>query len=297
MLDGRGRRPVTGMAAKAAGVVDSLGARVRPFVREDGVAHRILRRARRHLPHVPPKAEEERAFDRVIREFGRMAPNATFVQIGSNDGVQLDPLREQILSRNWSGIMVEPVPYVFARLKHNYGGLQRVQLVNAAVSDHDGVQPFWYLPESDDPNLWEWYHALGSFREDIIRKHVNLIPDIDARIRCTDVRSLTFDSLCAEAGLSDIDLIQIDTEGYDWEIIKHIDFDRYHPLLVMFEHLHLSADEKAECYRYLRHSGYDVYVDGMDALCLRNQDQWVAPSARMRALWDEIGADRRVMAP
>jgi hypothetical protein len=46
-----------------------------------------------------------------------------FVQVGSNDADHGDPLRPFILTRRWSGIMIEPVPYVFERLRRNYESL------------------------------------------------------------------------------------------------------------------------------------------------------------------------------
>ena len=54
---------------------------------------------------------------RVLFEFARAYPDVFFVQVGANDGDLLDPLREEIGFRKWSGIMVEPVPYVFERLQ------------------------------------------------------------------------------------------------------------------------------------------------------------------------------------
>lgn len=295
----RGAPPTEAMRSVKALVrelADDVAQKVRPRIRPESSVYRLLQKVYRRIPHPSPAVVDVRPFDLVIREFGCLAPSASFVQIGSNDGVQLDPLREQILARQWSGVMVEPVPYVFRRLEQNYGNYERVRLVNAAIAEQDGVRSFYYLPESDDPGLWEWYHALGSFREDVVRKHVNLIPDIDQRIERTEVRALSFDSLCEGAGLRHVDLIQIDTEGYDWEVIKGIDLDRYQPVLLMFEHLHLDERDKADCYRHLRDCGYELYEDGMDALCLRSEDRDRLPE-RMRTLWRTIGRDERVRIP
>lgn len=60
--------------------------------------------------------------------FGDAHPNAFFVQIGANDGYSLDPLTVQIERREWRGIMVEPVPYVFAWLAERYGNHPRLVL-------------------------------------------------------------------------------------------------------------------------------------------------------------------------
>src|SRR5438093_1498023 len=65
---------------------------------------------------------------RLLRAFAAEYPNAFFIEIGSNDGEHDDHLRPFILSRPWSGIMVEPVPYVFERLRRNYGGVDRIAL-------------------------------------------------------------------------------------------------------------------------------------------------------------------------
>ncbi len=44
-------------------------------------------------------------------------PRVTFVQIGANDGVWNDPIEPYLRGEKWRGVLVEPVPYVFARLK------------------------------------------------------------------------------------------------------------------------------------------------------------------------------------
>ena len=41
--------------------------------------------------------------------------------------------------------------------------------------------------------------------------------------------------------VNDISFILIDTEGYDYEIIKLIDFEKYKPSILIFEHKHLSG--------------------------------------------------------
>jgi FkbM family methyltransferase len=223
----------------------------------------------------------------VIEEFARTHPDAFFIQIGSNDGEQLDPLRRAILERRWAGVMVEPVPYVFERLRRNYGGQPGVTLEKAAIADQDGVRELYHLAQTSDPGLPQWYDALGSFRKEIVMKHAEFIPDIENRVRTLKVPCLTFDSLCRKYGISRVDVIQMDTEGYDDEILKMIDFQRYRPLLVMFEHLHLEAPAHRECLEHLAQYGYQALHNGMDTLCLRVADltwrDW-----RMRYLWQRL---------
>jgi FkbM family methyltransferase len=226
----------------------------------------------------------------VLAELADARRDAFFVQIGSNDGEQLDPLRAQILERGWSGIMVEPVPFVFERLRANYGHLPNVTLVNVAIDAEDGTRELYYLPQSDDEGLPQWYDALGSFRREVVLKHEEFIPDIASRVATIEVACLTFDSLCRRHGVRRVDVIQIDTEGYDFEIVRSIDLDRYRPAVLMYEHLHLDADTHRASIEHVARFGYETMSNGMDTLCLRvGTPTW--RDRRVRRLWRELRND------
>lgn len=270
-------------------VTDRLGrvtAALRARLPYDSRLRTFLRRTHRALRPLPP-ADPLRA---VIDEFARSHPGAFFVQVGSNDGEQLDPLRRAILERQWAGIMVEPVPYVFERLRDNYGGQPGIVLENAAIADRDGVRELYHLPQASDPELPQWYDALASFHKDVVLKHKQFIPDIEDRVRALEVPCLTFDSLCRKHRVTRIDVVQIDTEGYDFEIVKLLDLGRRHPTLVMFEHLHLDAATHQECLAHVRAHGYETLHNGMDTLCLHAAG--LSPrDRRVRRLWRRLAAD------
>jgi FkbM family methyltransferase len=211
------------------------------------------------------------AAPRLLRAFARVYPEALFVEIGSNDGDQHDHLRPIVLSHPWSGIMVEPVPYVFERLRRNYVELPRIALANVAIAGHDGSVPFYHLAppsESERDRLPSWYDAVGSLSREVVLSHGHDIPDIESRLVCTVVPCLTFQSLCRRYGLERVDLLAIDTEGYDSEVIRHIDFAAYRPRLLAYEHFHLSAEERARCRELLEGVGYETLEEGFDTWCL-----------------------------
>lgn len=232
----------------------------------------------------------------IMRLFAQLFPHAIFVQVGSNDGDQLDHLQKAILSHDWHGVMVEPVPYVFGRLKANYGHLQsRVALRNIAIGPVEGATPFWHLRQDDtDEDLPRWYDALGSFRKDIVLWHERFIPDIKDRLTCTEVNTQTFSGLCEREKIQQIDLVQMDTEGFDYEIIKLIDFERYRPRLLIYEHLHLDETTRRECEQRLLAAGYVLLREGMDTWCLdaRDRDE---RQGRLLAHWRKrVGRDELV---
>jgi FkbM family methyltransferase len=208
---------------------------------------------------------------RLLRAFADAYPHAFFVEIGANDGVQHDHLRSIILSRSWSGILVEPVPYVFERLRSNYAGIDRVILENAAIADCDATAPFYYLARATEEErglLPQWYDGIGSFSREAVLSHAPHIPDIDQRLVRADIPCLTFDSLLRRHEAPRVDLVVIDTEGYDWEIIRHIDLRTHRPRLLVYEHFHLTSEDRQRCRHHVAEQGYAIKEEGFDTFCL-----------------------------
>jgi FkbM family methyltransferase len=211
---------------------------------------------------VPGKIEQ------VVAAFAEARPAASFLQIGANDGEQRDPLRREVLRRDWTGMLVEPLPFVFERLRQNYAGIDRVRLLNVAVADLDGERPLFHLAESDDPSLPRWYDALGSFRRDVVLRHRAFIPDIEERLVTTDVACVTPSTLLDRYGVGPVDLVQVDTEGYDYEILRRFPFERAASTLFIYEHHHLSDTERAACQELLRGHGFELFEESLDTVGL-----------------------------
>ena len=206
---------------------------------------------------------------KLLQAFGEAYPRAFFIEIGSNDGEQHDHLRPLILDLDWRGLMVEPVPYVFERLRGNYGDVERVTLVNVAIADRDGELPFYHLreagPEEDVPF---WYHGTGSFSREAVLGHAKDIPDVEERLVTTAVPCVTFDSLLGRYAVDRVDLLLVDTEGYDWELLRGIDLAAVRPRLVVYEHFHLDPGDRADALGRFSELGYETLEEGFDTFCL-----------------------------
>jgi FkbM family methyltransferase len=251
------------------------------------VADRLLALARRIVPwnfFVRRRLREYRAArimrkplgEQLLAKFAEAYPSAFFVQIGSNDGVKLDPLRQHILNGGWHGILVEPLPDVFTQLMANYASCaDRLIFENVAIADRDGVMPFFHLAPVADyraEGLPYWYDALGSFQREIVAVHVSAIPDIERRIVQRDVQAITFATLCRRHDVTALDLLHTDTEGYDFELLKHVDFNAFRPRLVIFEHVHIKLEDQPAAVAYMEGHGYECVRDGMDTWCLNVRD-------------------------
>jgi FkbM family methyltransferase len=239
-----------------------MGMDLRRRIRNSGLG-RAWRRARYR------RLQGRLAGPKLLEAFGAAYPRAFFVEVGSNDGEQHDHLRPLILSREWRGLMVEPVPYVFERLENNYGGIDRVTLVNLAIADRDGELPFFHLREAaPDEQVPDWYHGTGSFSRDAVLGHAKNIPDVEDRLVTTTVPCVKFDSLLARYDVDRVDLLLVDTEGYDWELLRGIDLAAVRPRLVVYEHFHLDPGDRADALARFAELGYETLEEGLDTFCL-----------------------------
>jgi len=70
-------------------------------------------------------------------------------------------------------------------------------------------------------------------------------------------------------GVKEIDLIHIDVEGFDYGVLSQINFEKYKPLVILYEHFHLSMDEKAKAESLLKNQGYTLLNFDEDTLAHR----------------------------
>jgi FkbM family methyltransferase len=211
------------------------------------------------------------AAPKLLAVFADRYPEPFFVEIGANDGDHHDHLRPFIVSKPWRGLMVEPVPHIFAKLQANYAAIERVTPVNVAIGDRDGQLPFFHLADPEEQGhdgLPDWADGIGSFSRDVLLSHAHAIPDVEQLIVQTEVPTVTFDTLCRRHDVDQVDLVLVDTEGYDRQILESIDLRAWRPRLVVYEHFHLSADEQSACLAYMRESGYETMGEGFDTFCL-----------------------------
>ena len=193
--------------------------------------------------------------DRLVALFAEVFPEAFVVQIGANDGMAGDPLVDAFSKTRWSGLLVEPVPHLCEALVARYRDRPGVRVERAAISTRDGEAPFFRLRNVPGETP-EWFNQLATLDRAVLLKHRSSIPEIESLLIEERVPTVRLDTLLARHGVSKIDLLVIDTEGHDWEILRALDFTRFRPVLLMFEHQHLSANDKAAAYALLEARGY-----------------------------------------
>jgi FkbM family methyltransferase len=189
-----------------------------------------------------------------------------FVKVGANDGITGDPCSDILLAAtNWKGLLIEPVPYCFERLKENFKDPGRFHLEQVAIGASNAEESFYYVDSNAThslPNLPSWFDQLGSFKREHILKHLDgaLEPFI---IECT-VRVCGLSDVLRRNGVRGVHLLHVDTEGHDYEVLKTLDFATHSPLSIFVEHKHLIESQKNELLCLLQAHGYSVRDCGTD---------------------------------
>jgi FkbM family methyltransferase len=195
-----------------------------------------------------------RECDRVLELFARTFPDASVLQIGANDGVTGDPLAGWFEKTRWSGLLVEPIPHLAAALAKRYAARENIVVERSAVGESDGEARIFRI--ADAPGAPAWHQQLASFDRSVLLKHRGAIPGIDSLVVEETVPVLSVNTLLGLHRIRRIDLLVIDTEGHDYRILRQFDLHSTRPVLILFEHQHLSPAEKVDAHGLLRGAGY-----------------------------------------
>ena len=187
------------------------------------------------------------------------------VQVGANDGVSSDPIYGFITRypSRVRGVVVEPVKDYFNQLVENYRHVPGIVPVNMAIHRHEKEMTIYRVDPLKQKSLPAWTKGIASFNP----SHHELgqtPPDamIPEKVKCASL-----DELLKTHALTRLDLLQIDTEGYDAEIIDGIDFNVTRPRIVRFEHGRLRSMSK-ETFQHIRArlhgAGYELMIEPFD---------------------------------
>ena len=181
--------------------------------------------------------------------------NFFFVEIGAHNGIENDFLYPYIVKKKWRGILVEPVKHLYDQLTSNYKNHPGLVFENVAISDKTETRDFYRLKETFDA-VPSWSSQLGSFYADVLLKHKGAIPNIEDYLLVEKVQCTTLEDVLNKNKAKKVDLIKMDVEGYDYEIIKTIDFNKINPSVLIYEWKHLSDGDLKECRNLLNRNGY-----------------------------------------
>jgi hypothetical protein len=194
----------------------------------------------------------------------------SLVKIGSHDGVSGDPF-SAFTQNNYElhGVFVEPVKHLFEKGKATYSNYKNIIFKNIAIGEVEGYKDFYFLDASTKEAFADiplWWDQLGSFNPEHVintlgekyRPYVMKSPVLTQPLM-TVLNNLPFKHL---------DILQIDTEGYDWQILKQLNLNEIQPKLLYFEHKWLAPGELEEAQIFLK-DHYDLNILEHDCVAFR----------------------------
>jgi FkbM family methyltransferase len=195
-----------------------------------------------------------------------------FIQVGANDGndILLTLTRELGLH----GCLIEPQTAAFEQLRRSYAAVPGVTFERAAISATDAELALYTADNSwlIANNVVGWNNPSGSasFRREHIERHLRKYAGAapDAAIIGMTVPAITFTTLIARHHISRIDLLQIDAEGYDAEIVRLFEVERWRPRIIRWERRWLSTVDQRATVQRLENAGYRVCKASADSIAL-----------------------------
>lgn len=215
-----------------------------------------------------------------LDEYSRKNSPVTFLQVGANDGFIYDPLHKFIKRDNWRGVMLEPQPDVFNKyLVRLHGKRPEIITVNAALDKNDGTTVLYKFAVS----IERWATGMASFnrhvledkikdgtiRKKALKQGVRLPENEREWIIGQEIATISPETLIGKFGSDGFRLLAIDTEGFDYEILKMLDLNRISPEVIIYEEVNLDDETARECRSYLQAHGYSCRAIEKDVLATR----------------------------
>ena len=184
----------------------------------------------------------------------KLPTDINFLIIGAMDGVKHDGTTPHVREhKEWTGLLVEPVRDQFERLKENFAGYTNLQFENSAITNEAGTMEIKRIPlQYIGKEVPDWADGISTLKDGLlIDQYQNFM--VKEPVNC-----ITFKDLKDKYSINKIDLLQIDCEGYDYDIFKQVWSEGFRPTIVKIEVVNMPKEDLDELTNTLSSTGYDV---------------------------------------
>jgi FkbM family methyltransferase len=184
----------------------------------------------------------------------KLPTDINFLIIGAMDGVKHDGTTPHVREhKEWTGLLVEPVKDQFERLKENFAGYTNLQFENSAITNEAGTMEIKRIPlQYIGKEVPDWADGISTLKDGL------LIDQYENFMVKEPVNCITFKDLKDKYSINKIDLLQIDCEGYDYDIFKQVWSEGFRPTIVKIEVVNMPKEDLDELTNTLSSTGYDV---------------------------------------
>ena len=222
------------------------------------------------LNHYPDANTTGKTFDDWVHELNAQRNGKLFfVEIGAMDGVRHDALYKHIAANpNWSGLLVEPLPDMFEKLKSAYAGRPNLAFENVAITESDGTTEISRIPaDKIGSTAPEWADGISTLKPN---EHIlGQDPSLSHQAVIETINTLTFASLAKKHNLGHIDIFQSDTEGYDKVIFDQVWQASFRPSIIKLEINYMYYHVIRSLYYQLTQAGYQCFYQDDDIIAVK----------------------------
>ena len=169
----------------------------------------------------------------------------TFVELGAFDGVSQSNTAWLEANRGWRGILVEPIPEAYEQCVRNR---PLATVINCACVSAEYTAP---TVEMVYAGLMSIVRGARS-SDEADEAWVSLGEELQQLQRYTSsVPARTLSAVLDEHRLGCVDLVSVDVEGYEVEVLRGFDLERFDP-----RHIVVEESRGGELDRYLTARGY-----------------------------------------
>lgn len=171
----------------------------------------------------------------------------TFLEVGSCYFDTLNYLSDY----GWRGVIVEPIKKHLNKLEQK----PNVHYINAGVDVVNGTREIKMASD-------EWVERDSDFAG--MSSFVSENPTLTERLL---VNTITFEDIFNLTGITQIDYLKIDAEGYDGYLLLNYPYHIIKPKFIQFESKHKNVGSNTEALDMLKSIGYHCETDADNSYC------------------------------
>jgi FkbM family methyltransferase len=138
----------------------------------------------------------------------------SLVVVGAHEGM----MEADLIKRSCATgrvLLIEPVPFLFARLRERYSSKPNVVMRDFAISMADGTATFM-APKLSAGSVTAWGTEVGSLNPTHATDHNKAFQE---HVEAITVETRSFRTLIAVEGITSIDNLFVDAEGLDADLL------------------------------------------------------------------------------
>ncbi|MGK7921565.1 MAG: FkbM family methyltransferase [Trichodesmium sp.] len=221
-----------------------------------------------------------------LHKISNQIPEIFCLEIGAMDGKSFDLLHKFIKQYKWHGVLVEPVKDMFELLKINYSGCENLYFENSAITDREEIKPILRIPINIVKKglVPIWAKGISSFYDNRnaiggmngllygAKMDEKFFESYKKYIVQENVNCITLEKLISKYNVNKVDVLQIDTEGSDYQIFKQFDLNKFQPYFIKVEVGNLPRIEYQEIKSILEKNHYDCELNKLDLYAQKKLD-------------------------